>query len=215
MAEVFDRDLSIETRGAPLAEARGAVVLVHGRGATAESMLSLAPELGSPGLTFVAPSAAGNSWYPASFLAPLEVNGPRLEVALARLERCLEALETAGIPAARSALVGFSQGACLTLEFVARHARRYGLVVGWTGGLIGPPGALRSYEGSLAGTPVLLSTGDPDPHVPRWRVEETAAVLRELGGEVDLQVFPGRPHTVSAEEVTRAKEALARLSAAS
>ncbi len=211
MADRLRLEFPMATAGTPLAEARGAVVLVHGRGATAASILALASELATPGLAFLAPQAAGNSWYPASFLAPLAVNKPALSASLAQLAGLLEQIEATGIPAERTAWVGFSQGACLSLEFVARHARRYGAVVGWTGGLIGPPGTERSYSGSLSGTPVLLSTGDPDPHVPLWRVEETARVLSAMGAEVDLEVEPGRPHTVTAEELVKARRVIRAL----
>src|SRR5262249_50636768 len=157
------------------------LILVHGRGATAESILSLHAELGLAGLAALAPQAAGYSWYPHSFLAPLEANQPFLDSALRRLESLVVDLLARGVPSARLARLGFSQGACLTLEFAARHPRRYGAVMGLTGGLIGPPGTPRDYPGSLSGTPVFLGTGDPDPHVPFERVRETEDVLARMG----------------------------------
>jgi predicted esterase len=191
----------VATSGRPLAEASGAVVLVHGRGASAEDILTLAAELDRPDLANLAPQAAGGTWYPQSFLAPLAANEPGLSSALAVLAALVARVEAAGIPAARLVLAGFSQGACLALEFAARHPRRYAAVAGLTGGLIGPAGTPRDYAGSLAGTPVLLAAGDPDPHVPWARVEETARVLGGLGARVDLRRYPGLPHTVNGEEI--------------
>jgi predicted esterase len=183
---------------------RSAVLLVHGRGATAESILTLAPELGGESLTFVAPQAPGNTWYPESFLAPIARNEPALSASLSILRGAVDRLEAGGTPRARIALVGFSQGACLALEFAARNASRFGAVIGFTGGLLGPPGTRHAYPGSFQGTPVFLGCGDPDPHVPRWRVEETAEVLGRMGAEVDLRIYPGRPHTISEDELQAA-----------
>lgn len=202
------------TAGAPLDRARALVVLVHGRGASAESILTLAAELERPRVAFVAPQAAGSSWYPYSFLAPLERNEPGLSSGLATLAALADEGERAGIPAERQMLLGFSQGACLTLELAARRPRRYGGVVGLTGGLLGPEGTSRDTPGSLAGTPVFLGSGDPDPHVPWARVEETARVLERMGGVVTLRRYPGMGHTVNAEELAAARAMLDRLLAA-
>lgn len=193
------------------APSRGAVILVHGRGATAESILSLAPEIGDDTLAFVAPQAPGNTWYPESFLAPLPRNEPWLSASLSLLRSAVESLEAKGTPRSRIALVGFSQGACLCLEFAARNAGRWGGVIAFTGGLIGPRGTPRAYAGSFEGTPAFLGCGDPDPHVPRWRVEETAEVLTRMGAEVDARIYPGLPHTVNEEEIRAARELLARM----
>jgi len=182
-------------------EADGTLILVHGRGGTAESMLSLYSELGLPSLAALAPQAAGSAWYPHSFLAPLEANQPFLDSALRRLESLVSGLLSRGIPTERIALLGFSQGACLTLEFTARHARRYGAVMGLTGGLIGPPGTPRNYTGDLQGTPVFLGTSDPDPHVPFERVVETEEVLTRMGAVVELRRYSGMPHTVNEDEM--------------
>jgi phospholipase/carboxylesterase len=212
------RDTSIVTAGLPLDEARSAMVLVHGRGATAESILTLVPELtaggAAEGFAFLAPQAAGNTWYPYSFLAEIESNEPYLSSALAALGRLLARVGEAGVPPERTVLLGFSQGACLSLEYAARHARRYGGVAGLTGGLIGPPGSLDSFEdrysgsgagGSLDGTPILVASGDPDPHVPRRRVEESAAILSRLGAAVDLRFYPGMGHTINQDELERVR----------
>ena len=185
------------TAGPPPEEAAATLLLVHGRGGTADRMLGWHADLGLPAVAALAPQAAGRSWYPRSFLEPLEANQPFLDSALRRLEALVAGLLARGIQSDRIALLGFSQGACLTLEFTARHPRRYGAVMGLTGGLIGPPGTPRNYTGSLAGTPVFLGTSDPDPHVPFERVQETGAVLRRMGAVVELRRYPGMPHTVN------------------
>lgn len=187
--------------GPALEQAAAVLVLAHGRGATAESILSLYDELELPGLAALAPQAAGSTWYPYSFLSPLESNQPFLDSALRRLEAIVNDLLAQGFSSDRIALLGFSQGACLTLEFAARHPRRYGAVIGLTGGLIGPPGAPRDYPGSLAGAPVFLGSGDPDPHVPFERVRETVAVLGRMGAAVELRRYPGMPHTINKDEL--------------
>ena len=191
--------------GKPFREAAAAMVMVHGRGATAESILELARELRHPELAFVAPQAAGYTWYPYSFLAPLERNEPGLSSGLARIGEVLDLLASEGIPPERTILLGFSQGACLTLEFAARNARRYGGIAGLSGGLIGPPGTPRSYEGSLAGTPVFLGCSDRDPHIPRERVDETAEVLRRMGAEVTERIYPALGHTVNEDELEQVR----------
>jgi predicted esterase len=185
-------------------------VLIHGRGATAEDILSLHRELAPSTVAALAPQAAGHTWYPQSFLAPLDANQPFLDSALRRIDALVEDLVRRGTPSDRIALLGFSQGACVTCEFVARHARRYAAVIAFTGGLIGPPGTPRDYPGSLVGTPVFLGAGDPDPHVPFERVQETATVLKRMGAEVDLRRYPGLPHTINDEELEAARSLLQR-----
>ena len=184
-------------------EAGAALILVHGRGGSAEDILGLAEAIDARDLALIAPRAAGHTWYPQSFLAPVEANEPGRSSGLSVLDSIVQDLGTSGIASESVILAGFSQGACLTLEFVARHPRRYGGVAGLTGGLIGPPGSLGAYQGSLDGTPVFLGSGDPDPHVPWLRVEETGAVLSELGAEVELERYPGRPHSISRDELAR------------
>ena len=187
--------------GEPLAQARAALLMLHGRGASAEDILSFVGELAQPGFAFVAPQASGHEWYPYSFLAPLEANEPYLSSALALLDRALSHIAAAGVAPEQMMILGFSQGACLGLEYAARRARRYAGVVGWTGGLIGPDDAPRDYPGSLAGTPVFIGSSDVDPHVPLARVELTAATLQRLGGEVTTRIYPRMPHTVNADEI--------------
>src|SRR4051812_12692391 len=196
----------------PAPEAAAAtLVLMHGRGGSAEDILSLYTELRLPDLAALAPEAAGNTWYPNSFLAPLEANRPYLDSALRRIESIVADLLARGVPSERIAVLGFSQGACLTLEFTARHPRRYGAVIGLTGGLIGPPGTTRNYAGSLDGTPVFLGTSDPDPHVPFERVQETESVLSGMGANVELRRYPGMPHTINQEELAAARTLLERI----
>jgi predicted esterase len=175
--------------------------MIHGRGARAEDILSLADQLDQPGFVYFAPQAAENTWYPQRFLAPIEENEPWLSSALALVSEAFVTIQNAGIPAERTLLLGFSQGACLTLEFTARNARRYGGVVGLTGALIGPDGTARNYAGSLAGTPVFLGCSDIDLHVPKERVDETAAVLRSLEGNVTQRLYPGMGHVVNDDEL--------------
>ena len=197
--------------GAAPGEAAAAVVLAHGRGGDPEDMLGLAEHLWVPGAAFLAPEAAGHTWYPNGFLAPLAANEPWLSSALRLIGDTVASLDEEGVPPERVMLLGFSQGACLVLEHAARNAQRYGAVVGFTGGLIGPPGTPRDYSGTLGGTPVFLGSGDPDPHVPWARVEETADVLRRMGAEVTARRYPGMPHTVNEEELAAARALLAAL----
>src|SRR3989442_5598790 len=175
----------ILTAGEPLNRARAAMVMVHGRGASAESILDLAVELHQPGFAYLAPQAAGDTWYPYSFLAPLARNEPGLSSGLAAIANVLAQVAQVEIPLERTMLVGFSQGACLVLEFVARNARRYGGVAGLSGGLIGPDGSSRPTTGSLDGTPVFLGCADPDPHIPAQRVPGAARELPRLWREMD------------------------------
>jgi predicted esterase len=194
-----------------LREAEAAVVMIHGRGASAESILTLADELGRPELAYVAPQAAGYTWYPNSFLAPIERNEPYLSSALETLEGLLAKLEAEGIPAERTVLLGFSQGACLSLEFAARHAQRFAGVVALSGGLIGPPGTPREYEGLFDGTPVFLGCSDRDPHIPEARVHESADIFRRMGAQVTERIYPGLGHTVNEDELSWVRDLLGSL----
>jgi predicted esterase len=186
--------------GEPLEKARGAMILVHGRGASAADIMTIAAEVMFPGVAYLAPQAAGSAWYPYPFTAPLEANEPYLSSALEVMSSLVAKVE-ATVPAARLVLLGFSQGACLTLEFAARHARRYGGVVGLSGGLIGPDGTPRDYPGDFDRTPVFLGCSDVDPHIPKERVIEAGRVFEGMGADVTLRLYPGMGHTSNADEI--------------
>ena len=201
----------VRRAGAPLSRAKAAVVMLHGRGADASDMLRLAEVLAQPNLTYLAPEAAGRSWYPYSFLAPIVRNEPFLSSALHMLDRLLDGVSSEGLELDRVVLLGFSQGACLGLEYAARHARRYGCLVGLSGGLIGPEGTPRDYAGQFAGTSVFLGCSDTDPHIPLDRVHETARVLRSLGAAVTEQIYPGMGHGINDDEIKQVRTLLAKL----
>ena len=195
--------------GAPLGSAP-VLVMLHGRGAGPKNILDLVPRLGLGNLTFLAPAAAGNTWYPFSFLTEVEKNQPFLDSALRRVAAVVDAAIAAGVPTSRIAVLGFSQGACLACEFAFRNPRRYGGIIALTGGLIGPPGTTWPASGSFDGTPVFLGNSDADPHVPKSRSDETAAVLSAMNATVDLRIYPGMPHIVNDDEINAARELLSR-----
>jgi predicted esterase len=198
-------------RGLPPEQAQAALVLLHGRGADADDILALVPYLDTPGFAYVAPQAAGNTWYPDRFIAPLAHNEPWLSSALDLVGETLARLAAAGIPAEKTALLGFSQGACLALEYAARNARRWGAVIAFTGGLIGPDDTPRDYAGTLDGTPIFIGSSDTDPHVPLARVRQSTQVLTALGGSVTERIYPGMAHTVNDDELALAQAMLAAL----
>jgi predicted esterase len=194
--------------GAPLETAAGALIAIHGRGGGAEDIIALGREISPPNVTMLAPQAAGNTWYPYRFLEPTERNEPYLSSALRIVTDLIAQVSEVGIPPERVALVGFSQGACLALEAAARNARRYAGVIGFSGGLIGPPGTSFDFAGSLDGTPVFLGCSDIDPHIPKERVEESAVALDRLGAAVDVRLYPGMGHTVNRDELEAARTIL-------
>lgn len=208
MARDPHRDQPILRSGAPLDEAAGIMIMVHGRGGSPRDMLALSLELDRPQLSCLAPTAAGGSWYPYSFLEPLERNAGPLNSALRLLQAALDKATAAGFPAERVVLLGFSQGACLALEFAARNARRFGGIVGLSGGLIGPEGTPRDYPGAFDGTPVFLGCGDSDPHVPKRRVDESASVLERMGCVVTKRIYQGMGHTLNADELAAVRDLL-------
>lgn len=183
--------------------------MVHGRGATAESILSLAQDLQASDFSLFAPQATNHSWYPYSFMAPASQNQPALDSALEQLHDLVNQVLGQGISSRQIYLAGFSQGACLTAEYAARHAKPYGGLLLFTGGLIGQQLETSNYRGNFENTPVLITTGDPDPHVPVSRVEETQKILEEKGAIVTKKIYKGRPHTILQEEITLAREILA------
>jgi predicted esterase len=190
--------------GAPLKEAHAAMLMVHGRGATAQSILSLSHEFEQPNFAYIAPQAAGNVWYPNGFMSTIPSNEPWLSSALATLEGVISLIANY-IPHERIMILGFSQGACLGLEFAARHARLYGGVVGLSGGLIGPDGTPRDYRGLFDGTPVFLGCSDVDPHIPKERVLHTEEVLSRMGADVTTRLYPGMGHTINQDEIAAVK----------
>lgn len=205
------RGQAVLKAGAPLEQAKAAVIMVHGRGATAESILSLVEVIDQPGFAYLAPQASGYTWYPHTFLAPIASNEPGISSGLAAIASLLDYLAAGGLAAEQTILLGFSQGACLTLEFAARQARRYGGVAGLSGGLIGPEGTPRHYSGSLAGTPVFLGCSDVDSHIPQARVKHSAEVLQRLGGQVTMRLYPGMGHQVNQDEIDVIKQMMVNL----
>jgi predicted esterase len=197
--------------GASLKQAAGAMLMIHGRGAGAQDILSLSSELAHPEFAYLAPQAAGYTWYPNRFMEPLASNEPYLSSALATVGAILESLDQAGLPREKVILLGFSQGACLSLEYVARNARRYGGVVALSGGLIGPDGTPRDYPGSLDSTPIFLGCSDVDPHIPKARVVESAEIMGKIGGNVNTRIYPNMGHTINDDEIKVVREMIAAL----
>jgi phospholipase/carboxylesterase len=195
------RGQPIRMAGESISSAHAAMLMMHGRGASAEDILSLADLLKLPGVVYLAPQAAENVWYPNRFLEPLSSNEPWLSSALSTMENVLSQILQAGIPREHILLLGFSQGACMALEFAARHAARYAGVVGLSGVLIGPEDAPRDYPGSLSGTPVFLGCSDVDPYMPKERIDHAAEVMRRLGGNVTERLYPGLGHTTNQDEI--------------
>ena len=187
------------------------MVLLHGRGATAMSILDLAAAINDPSVTWLAPQARGNTWYPNRFLAPIESNEPWLSSALAAVRDLVAQVGAAGVPGARVVLMGFSQGACLALESLVRAPGLAGGVVGLSGGLIGPPGTVWPDTGRLDGIPVFMGCSDVDFHIPKERVLESAEVLRSRGADVTAILYPGMDHTVNDDELVHARQLLSRV----
>jgi predicted esterase len=187
--------------GVPIERARRVGIFIHGRGASAEDILSLSEELSAGDVAYLAPQAAGSSWYPYSFLSPIGQNEPGITSGLGTIARLIAEVGAQGIPQDRVVLLGFSQGACLSLEFAARNPGRFAAVVGLSGGLIGPPGTPRDYPGAFDGTPVFLGCSDVDAHIPVGRVRESADVFRRMGAAVDERIYPRMGHTVNRDEL--------------
>ena len=196
----------VATDGKPLTEARAAMILVHGRGATAESIITLGHELHHADFAYLAPQAANNTWYPYGFMEEIAKNEPGISSGLTVLEQLVDQIVEAGIPTENIVLAGFSQGACLSSEFIARHATQYGGLLAFSGGLIGPDGTPRDYPGSLDGTPVFLGCSDNDFHIPKERVQHTADILANLGGQVTMRLYPDMGHTINEDELEFAQK---------
>ena len=200
----------IITAGKPLKDAEKALIMVHGRGADARDILGLASHLNVSGYALVAPEATNNTWYPYSFMAPPAQNEPWLSSALDLLKDAVAEITKQGITAKNIFFMGFSQGACLTLEFIARHAQKYGGVAAFTGGLIDDKIYPENYSGDFEGTPIFIGTGNPDPHVPLERVKESVAILQKMNASVHLEVYEGRPHTISQDEIDKVNKMVFR-----
>lgn len=177
------------------------MIMVHGRGGSAASILELVESIDVPGFAYLAPEASGNTWYPNSFLAPIPTNEPGITSGVDLIDEIVASVESAGIPGERLMLLGFSQGACLALEYAARHPRRYGGIAGLSGGLIGPDDTPRGYPGSLDGTLVFLGCSDIDFHIPAARVQLTADILTRMEAGVTMRLYPGMGHLVNEDEV--------------
>ncbi|GAB3540078.1 dienelactone hydrolase family protein [Pontibacter brevis] len=205
---MYTHKQTIITHGKPLEQTGKALVMIHGRGATAESILSLSAHLDAADFSLFAPQATNHSWYPYSFMAPASQNQPALDSALELLHKTVSGIKEQGIESKDIYLLGFSQGACLASEYATRNAQRFGGLLLFTGGLIGQQIETSNYTGNFSGTPVLITTGDPDPHVPVSRVDETVKIMEEKGAEVTRQIYKGRPHTILQEELDLAKKIL-------
>lgn len=191
----------VATAGLPLGESHAVMIMVHGRNAAPDNILELCQALDRPGFTFLAPAAAGNTWYPHSFLAERTRNEPGLSSGLLALEHLVDQVRSRGVQRRHVVLLGFSQGACLCSEFAVRHASRFGGVIAFSGGLIGPPGTTWNLPGSFDGTPVFLGCSDVDAHVPRERVDQSALVFERMGAVVTKRIYPGMGHLVNPDEI--------------
>ena len=196
--------------GTPLSEAERVMIMIHGRGASAQSILSLSAHFEAKKMTFIAPQATGNTWYPYSFMSPMDDNEPGLSSALTVIGELVEKLKAVhGIEQKNIYLLGFSQGACLALEFAARNAGQYGGIFGLSGGLIGPEGTARSYSGSMLETPVFLGCSDIDHHIPKDRVLESGDVFTRLGADATVQIYKNFGHSINDEEIDFVNKILA------
>jgi phospholipase/carboxylesterase len=191
----------IRMGGKTLGVAKKALIMLHGRGAAAEDILGLAAHLSVNDFALIAPQATNYTWYPYSFLAPVQQNEPWLSSALALLDEVITDLNKAGIQAEQIFFCGFSQGACLTLEYVCRHAKKWGGVAAFTGGLIGDKLNLANYGGDFGGTPIFVGSSDPDPHIPVARVHESIKILKSLKASVNEKIYAGMGHTISENEI--------------
>ncbi len=189
----------VKTLGSSDSEIAG--IMVHGRGASAQSILGLSKQIKNKNIYYIAPQAETREWYPNSFLNPIEDNQPQLDNALETVEECIEKLVDKGFNTEDIFLLGFSQGACLVTEYAARNPGKFKAVIGLSGGLIGPKGTEFNYDGDLAETPIFLGCSENDPHIPKNRVDETEKVLRELNGDVEKRIYPGAAHGIIEDEV--------------
>lgn len=197
---------TIVTHGASPEDAELAMIMLHGRGASAESIIRLSQEFDNGKIHYRAPQANQFTWYPYSFLQPTEQNEPGLSSGLQLIYDMISNLQSAGIPKENIVLLGFSQGACLSTEFVARHPDKYGGLIALSGGLIGETIQKQNYEGDLEGTPYFVGCSDVDPHIPVERVDKSVKVLKKLGAKVTKKIYPGMGHTVNKDEIDQIKK---------
>lgn len=191
----------VATAGEPLSSAKKVVVMLHGRGDRADNFIQFSQEFSVEKTAFLAPQAIQNTWYPHSFLAPTERNEPQLSLSLSGVAELMDNLEGLSFAPENIYLLGFSQGACLSLEYGARHARRYGGIIAFTGGLIGEQINNANYHGDFEATPIFIGSSDHDPHVPEARIDESEQVLASMGAKVTKTIYPGIGHTIIQEEI--------------
>ncbi len=196
------------TAGKPLGQAPVVVIMIHGRGAGPENILDLVPRLTRPNVTYLAPTAANRTWYPYSFMADTASNEPFLSSALSVVGSLVSDVEAAGIQRDHIVVLGFSQGACLTSEFAIRSASRFGGLVAFSGGVIGPPGTTWNHQGRFGGTPMFFGCSDVDAHVPETRVRESAELCERMGAKVTTKIYPGMGHLVNDDEIAHAQALL-------
>lgn len=197
--------------GELLENALAAMILIHGRGGFARQILALTSHFQARHFAYLAPQAAGGTWYPQRFIAPKALNQPHLRSALQVIDSLVSQITRAGIPPTQIMFLGFSQGACLASEYVARHQQRFGGLVALSGGLIGTDDELVGYDAALSGTPVFLGCSDMDDHIPQSRVHKSAALFEAMGASVRMEIYPGMGHTIIPEEVEIANEMMNRL----
>lgn len=201
----------VTSRGTPLGQSEAVAVMMHGRNHSPEIILELADRINLPSFTYLAPAAANNTWYPSGFMDKFENNEPYLSYALEVYDQLVADLLNKGIAREKIVLIGFSQGACLTAEYAVRHAGRYGGIIIFTGGLIGPPGTRWDYEGSFHATPIFLGSSDTDAWVPLERVRESTRIFKQMGAEVTERIYPGMDHLVNDDEIACARTIMERV----
>ncbi len=210
-SENIHKNQPVLTAGKAIDQSSAAMIMIHGRGASAENILGLSQEFATQDMAFVAPQAAYHTWYPYSFLAPIEQNEPGISSGLATIKHLLRNLNERGIPTERIGLLGFSQGACLSLEYAARNPQRYGGIIALSGGVIGPLGMNRHDEGDMNQTSVFLGCSDVDAHIPLERVQESTQIFQSLNADVTERIYPGMGHTINQDEINYINELLLSL----
>jgi len=204
--DMYTHSKNIVTAGTAIEKAKSAMIMIHGRGASAESMIPLAQYLKLEDVAIFAPQAAKHSWYPTSFIEPIEMNQPALDSALQMINGLVDDIIKGGIPAEKIYFLGFSQGACVALEYTTRNATKYAGIIAFTGGLIGKQLQMENYTGDFGQTTVLITTSDPDFHVPLKRVKESAGIMEGMNAKLHVVAYPGKQHTITNEEIDLAND---------